>query len=258
MSERAANDKLSQNALSNHGFLPRDGRNVNYEQIYTGMKRYGLSDVLTWVFSYPIFLERKDKTGTSQSSWWSVISKPIEYAFSAFGMRDPGQKDSHNVACLNLDQLALHNVIEHDVSLSRLDFAQGDNNTPQPDLIADILACSKDGKVITLDDFVALRRRRYDKQKEDNPDLKYEGLQLQIACCETSLVLKVFGNGTEVPVEYVKAFFVDGRMPSQEGWSARSNWWTFGLVELNAHASKIKARLGPPGEALKPIVRVAH
>ncbi len=58
------------------------------------------------------------------------VSNPSAILFR-FGMRRPGQKDALGKKCLNLDQLALPNVIEHDVSLTRRDYQQGDNITPQ-------------------------------------------------------------------------------------------------------------------------------
>ena len=247
-----------QNALANHGYLPRDGRNVRYSEVSEGLNQYGLSDLLRWIFAYPIFLEHEPKDGKTQKSWWSILTHPIDYALRGFGMRNPDQKDSENLPCLNLDQLGLHNVVEHDVSLSRLDIAQGDNITPQPDLIAGILASSSDGKTITLDDFVQLRRRRYTKQKADNPGLDFKDPQIQVACSETGLILKIFGDGKQVPVEYMKAFFQDGRLPREEGWRLTNTWWTLGFFELQSFATRMKGLLGPPGEAANPVVVRPH
>ncbi|KAL8992732.1 MAG: hypothetical protein Q9169_006884 [Polycauliona sp. 2 TL-2023] len=246
------------NALANHGYLPRDGRNVLASEILNGMNQLGLGSFLGYMFTHPIFLENKaSKDSRDTSSWWTIMTHPFASAFAAFGMREPGQKDSDGVPCLNLDQLALHNVVEHDVSLTRRDFAQGDNNAPQADLIQDLLDASSNGKTITMDDFIALRRRRYETQKAENPKLDFQGLRVQIACTEVALILKVFGDGMEVPVDYVRAFFQEGRLPRKEGWSKR-RWWTLGLVELNLLASKIKGILGSPGEGAIPVVNAIH
>ena len=243
------------NALANHGYIPRDGRNVRANEILDGMNQYGLGSFLGAVFTHPIFLEQSSKS-TKKPTWWNTLVHPFATAFASFGMREPEQRDADGVACLNLDQLALHNVVEHDVSMTRLDFAQGDNNTAQPQLIADLLASSSNGKTITIPDFVGLRKRRYEKQKEDNQKLEFQGMQVQIACTEIALILKVFGNGKEVPVDYVRAFFQEGRLPRNEGWLKR-RWWTLGLIELNMLASKIKGFLGPSEKGI-PIVNVVH
>ena len=245
------------NALANHGYLPRDGRNVRVNEVLDGMNQLGLGAFLGHVFSNPIYLERQEKEAKAKASWWNTLAHPFATAFGGFGMRETGQKDGDGVDVLNLDQLALHNVVEHDVSMTRLDKAQGDNNSPQPHLIADLIAASSNGKTITINDFVGVRRKRYATQKEDNPDLDFQGLRVQIACTEIALVLKVFGNGNEVPVDYVKAFFQEGRLPTNEGWSKR-RWWTLGFVELNLLASKIKGILGPPGSGALPVVNAVH
>lgn len=245
------------NALANHGYLPRDGRNVRASEILDGMNQYGLGSFLGALLTHPIFLERSSKTTKTKSTWWNTLVHPFATAFAALGMREPEQRDADGVACLNLDQLALHNVVEHDVSLTRLDFAQGDNSTPQPQLIENLLASSSNGKTITIPDFVGLRKRRYEKQKEDNQELDFQGMQVQIACAEVAMILKVFGNGKEVPVDYVKAFFQEGRLPRNEGWLKR-RWWTLGLIELNMLATKIHGILAPSEKGSNPILNVVH
>ncbi|KAG7008166.1 hypothetical protein G7Y79_00006g017860 [Physcia stellaris] len=245
------------NALANHGYLPRDGRNIRPNEIYDGLDQYGLGSFLRAVLTHPIFLEKSPKNAKAKSTWWDTLVHPFATAFAGFGMREPGQIDADGIACLNLDQLALHNVVEHDVSMTRLDFAQGDNITPQPHLIADLLASSSNGRTITIPDFVGLRKRRYEQQKADNETLEFQDAQVQLACGEIALILQVLGNGKEVPVNYVKAFFQEGRIPWNEGWSKRK-WWTIGLIELNMLSSKIKKFLGPSEKGAIPIASVVH
>ncbi|CAF9907847.1 MAG: hypothetical protein HETSPECPRED_007919 [Heterodermia speciosa] len=245
------------NALANHGYIPRDGRNVRANELLNGIYQYGLGSFLGSMLTHPVFLEQSPKDTKAKATWWNTLAHPFATAFAAFGVREPQQRDADGVACLNLDQLALHNAIEHDVSLTRLDFAQGDNNSPQPQLIADLLAASSNGKTITIADFVALRKRRYEQQKEGNPKLEFQGLQVSLACSEVAMILKVFGDGKEVPVDYVKAFFQDGRLPRNEGWSKR-RWWALGLIEVNVLASKIQALLAPTEKATISVTSVVH
>ncbi|KAL8966248.1 MAG: hypothetical protein Q9183_003456, partial [Haloplaca sp. 2 TL-2023] len=148
------------NALANHGYLPRDGRNAHASEVMNGMNEYGLGSFLNYMFSNPIFLEKPQTDPKTTTSWLDIMAHPFASAFAAFGMREKGQVDSDGSPCLNLDQLNRHNAVEHDVSLTRLDFAQGDNTSPQADLIEGLLAASANGKTISLDDFVALRRKR--------------------------------------------------------------------------------------------------
>lgn len=53
-------------------------------------------------------------------------------------------------------------------------------------------------------DFVKLRKERYARQKDENPKLQYKVLQSHIACTEVSLILRLFGDGHEVPLNYAK------------------------------------------------------
>ena len=159
-------------------------------------------------------------------------------------MRPAGQTNNEGVATLNLDQIDLHNVVEHDVSMTRRDTAQGDNHTINRELLSQLLASSSDGKVITLADFAQLRKKRYVQQQEANPKgIQFGKSEYQTACAEVALIIGVFGDGEKVPVEYVRAIFEDERLPREEGWKKRGIW-SFGLVQMNLLALKVKKQIG--------------
>ncbi|KAJ4312142.1 hypothetical protein N0V84_010078 [Fusarium piperis] len=237
------------NSLANHGYLPRDGRNVRVEEFLAGMDTVGLSKALGAVFANPIFNERAPSQfhndpvpqRTFLQSVWHTISNPWSI-FGKFGMRTPGQEDTEGHRVLNLDQLALPNVVEHDISLTRRDHQQGDNRTPQKDLIEDMLASAKDGKVITAQDLGDLRKRRIERQKTDNPGCQYGAFEHDLSCAEIALVLNVIGNGSEVPCDYARAFFLEERLPVKEGWKRKTT--RFGVVALITARNKIKKLIG--------------
>ncbi|KAH7131803.1 Chloroperoxidase [Dendryphion nanum] len=238
------------NSLANHGYISRDGQNIPASDLNSAMNEIGLSTALGAVFAQPIYnLHQDPKTkqwwknkGFLQRLWY-IIRNPWAI-LSVFGMRKWEQKNTKGKAVLNLDQLALPGVVEHDISLTRRDYLQKEgNNAPQPDLIEDLLACSSDGKTITIEDLSALRKRRIQKQLDDNPGLHYGSMQHQIACTEIALVLDVFGDGKSIPCDYARAFFQEERLPVKEGWKKRW-WWTLGFRELAGTVSKIKALVG--------------
>jgi hypothetical protein len=245
------------NSLANHGYLPRNGRNVHAGELTAAISNVvGFSSALGALFSHPIFLEHKQPPGDAtsppltpspRSCWgnvWHVFCNPSTILFR-FGMRRPGQKDAKGKKCLNLDQLALPNVIEHDISLTRRDYQQGDNITPQPDLVQDLLASSSDGgETLTAEDLAALRRRRIATQKEVNPGLLYGPLQHTFACMEIALLLHVFGDGKKVRCDFARAFFLEERLPVREGWTKRRWWNRLGIFELSLTAAKIKGLVG--------------
>jgi len=239
------------NSLANHGYIARDGRNIHVDELQAALNLVGVSAAVRAVFSHTIFLEHTDSKSAVPKSppsflqhLWYLIRNPLAIPFSRFALRMPGQKDASGKSCLNLDQLDLPGAVEHDISLSRRDYAQGDNHSPQADLIKDLLECSSDGgKTITLEDLAALRRRRIQQQKEVNPGLTYGPLQHQLACAEIALILQVLGDGQKVPCDYVRALFQEERLPIQEGWKKRSGW-PVGFVDLLRTGQSVKKAVG--------------
>lgn len=54
-----------------------------------------------------------------------------------------------------MDQLARPGASEHDVGLTRRDYGEGDDVTPQQDLVEALLKSSSDGgKTVSLDDLI--------------------------------------------------------------------------------------------------------
>ena len=245
-----ADEYNCQNALANHGYLPRDGRNIRCPETYDALNQFGLSALFRWVLAWPTFLERQK--GERKKGFWNFLTDPGVFllrrfggALAKFGCRFPGQLDDKGRKWINLDQTQLHGAIECDVSLTRLDLAQGDNSAPQQHLVDELLKCSSNGKTITFDDFVQFRHKRFAQQKKDNPDLYFHNDQLSIGCGNIAMLLKVFGDGKEVPVKYIEAIFRDERLPIAEGWS-RKRWWTVGLIELATLNKKLQNIIGLP------------
>ncbi|MCJ1295930.1 hypothetical protein MMC34_007495 [Xylographa carneopallida] len=231
------------NALANHGYIPRDGRNVSSVEIKTAMIELGLSSTIRTALTYAAYLEHHDDPPTG---FGAFMRSPFAYLLRQFGLRNPHEQTTSGVAALDLNQLSRHAAIEHDVSLSRRDFHQGDNTTPQKDLITDLISSSADGKVIMATDLANLRVRRLEQQKRDNPALQYGAGQHQMACGESAFILTVFGAGFghyDVPVSYVEALFAEERLPVREGWRRR-RWWTVGFVELTWQAQVLKKLVG--------------
>lgn len=238
------------NCLANHGYIARDGKNIPARELNAAMYEVGLSTTLGALFAQSVYNVHQDPTTAHLQKkrgllqrLWSIIRNPWTI-LSRFGMRRSDQKNDAGKAVLDLDQLALPGVVEHDVSLSRRDHHQKEGNlAPQADLIKDLLACSKDGKTLTIDDLAAHRKRRIQQQLDDNPGLKYGSLEHELGCGEIALILDVFGDGKSVSCDYARAFFQEERLPIKEGWKRRW-WWTLGLIELKSTASKVKRLIG--------------
>lgn len=199
------------------------------------------------VFTHPIFFTHKPTPQLNSlcSTVWHYLRHPSAL-LSRFGMRRPHQVDpTTKKRCLNLDQLALSGAIEHDISLTRRDRAQGDCCTPQPDLIATLLASSSDGgQTLTAVDLAHLRKQRIEHQKEANPRAEYGAMQHSFACMEIALFLGVFGDGKKVRCDFARAFFEEERLPIREGWARRQWWRRLGIAELGLTARRVRRLVG--------------
>ncbi|KAF5674879.1 chloroperoxidase [Fusarium heterosporum] len=112
--------------------------------------------------------------------------------------------------------------------------------TIQQDLVEDLLASSKDGKVITANDLAEFRKKRIARQRADNPGLQYGAFEHDLACAEIALVLNVIGTGESVSCSYAKVFSQEERLPLEEGWMKGS----FGIIELITKRNNIKKLIG--------------
>lgn len=233
------------NALANHGYIPRDGRKVHQQDLATAVNELGMDTfAVKALFTQPIFLEYEGTT--PPRSWLESIYyhiwNPWAIVASKVGMRPAGQLDEDGQQYLNLDQMAAHDAIEHDVSLSRLDYGQGDNLHPQPHLIEELLAASSDGgKNLSMKDLALHRIHRFETQKRENKDLHYTALSHELGCGEVALLLKMFGDGEKVRCDYIKALFEDERLPYDEGWKAKP----IGLMDIKGTNNKVQHMIGP-------------
>lgn len=238
------------NSLANHGYLPRNGQNVLAYEMKAAMNEAGISATLGAVFVNTVYNihhnpdNEEDKKGPGiLPRVWQTLRDPWTL-LSRFGMRRPDQTDREGRPTVDLDQLALSGAVEHDISLTRRDYAQKEGNCArQEDLVSDLLSCSTDGKKITREELAGLRKRRIERQCKDNPSLTYGPLQHELGCGEIALILGVFGDGKSAPYDFVAPFFREERLPINKGWKKRW-WWTLGLVELKVMASKVKALIG--------------
>lgn len=234
------------NALSNHGYIERDGKNIYMSDLTASMRHVGMSPLLGSLFAVPTYFEyhNPDKAHLLPvvSPWqkfWGLLKNPYSF-FSYFGCWNPNQYDQSGRKYLNLENLASHGAIEHDISLSRRDVGQKQgNNAPQEDLIQKMLEYSSDGgKTLTIADLSRFIRARIRQQLNENPELVYGPDQHQVNCGQIALMMGCFGDGNSIPVKYVQAIFLDERLPLKEGWKKRT-WWSMGVFEFFRSVSNL-------------------
>lgn len=117
---------------------------------------------------------------------------------------------------INLEDLNLHDAIEHDASLTRDDAKSGDNHSLQPALLQALLD-DAEGDFVTTESVAKSRaRREKDSLSKGNPKLGYK--QSTLAYGEAALLLQALGkqeDGTNWKVKKgdVKAWFGEERLP---------------------------------------------
>ncbi|KAJ7254570.1 Cloroperoxidase [Mycena rebaudengoi] len=173
------------NTLANHGYLPHNGRNISIPMIM---------DAVLDAFNV---------------HWDTIL---IAAKFGLFASED--------VSSFQAMRLDAHNLVEHDASISRNDFALGDH-IKFNETVYSTLANSNPGK--SYYEPVSSGKVQRDRLADSvarNPDVVNTKKEFQLRTRETGLYLSIFGSGLSglAPKEYVNIFFREERLPIAEGW----------------------------------------
>ncbi|KAF2435364.1 Cloroperoxidase [Tothia fuscella] len=176
------------NTLANHGHLPRNGKNITAAQLSTAVQQiYSIDNNLANLLSYTAVPLVENNTFTATT--------------------------------LDLDHLNLHDAVEHDASLSRKNFIEGDNHSLQPDMV-DAFIAEADGDFLTVNSLAKSRNRR----ERETVALVGKASSTKtntLAFGEVALILHAFGqndtNGNlRAPKKMVQSWFKEEKLP--EGW----------------------------------------
>ncbi|KAF8719041.1 hypothetical protein AX14_011541 [Amanita brunnescens Koide BX004] len=177
------------NALANHGLLPRDGRNISFKEATRQCRNvYNFSAT----FSYYVPNHMANLLGKSYS------------------------KDT-----FDLEEISLHNGIEHDASLTRLDYAfDKDQGKPHLPFIREFLDSAsgkdKDGNVLmTATDIANFSAKRRVDASASNPEFSLSLNHKMFASANNSGFLTIFGSR----LEDITIMLTEERIP--EGWESR-------------------------------------
>ncbi|KAK6580916.1 hypothetical protein PZA11_006404 [Diplocarpon coronariae] len=184
------------NALANHSILPHDGKNITKPM---------MTDILTKSIN---------------------LGSGIATVFAAAALK---ANPTPGAVSFNLDQLAKHGLIEHDVSLSRNDIAFGDNFSFDQSVWGEVMASYGEATETSFESASKARYERMVKAKKNHADAG-----------------KVFEYG-------VKEFVLkEERVPFKEGWrpleqpltQTQMNHLIFSLVAANEHKAAEAADVG--------------
>ncbi|KAF1975382.1 Cloroperoxidase [Bimuria novae-zelandiae CBS 107.79] len=188
------------NALANHGFLPRDGRNITQATLIKGVAAVNLS------------------AENAVGLFVAALRTSSDPASGAFTLQD----------------LKKHNIIEHDGSLSRADVdtpGAGDQGF-NPKVFSEYKSFFGGATQITLALAATARWGRINSARKTNPNFVYGPAQRFNSYAETATFFQVLQNATTgtVPLEFLEIFFSEERLPVVEGWRAPSTLTGLGVA----------------------------
>ncbi|KAL8279649.1 hypothetical protein RQP46_007962 [Phenoliferia psychrophenolica] len=125
---------------------------------------------------------------------------------------------------LDLDVLNTHGLIEHDVSLTRQNVGQGDNSRFNNTMFTELLDFVPSGATHWgYSQTAKSHHKALKKAQTQGPSFGYGVGQALAGHLELGFIHTVMtGNGVigDVPLPYLKSFFVDERIPYAEGFRA--------------------------------------
>ncbi|KAG2041897.1 Chloroperoxidase [Suillus americanus] len=199
------------NALANHGIISRSGRDISFVDIDRHVQAtYNISSTLS--------------------------SFVAHYAARML-------KKSFSHGTLDLAELDLHNGIEHDASLLRLDAAfQPNQSTKHVPYIEELLAAAsnkdKDGNdVLTVKDLSKLLGKRRAVSRAVNKEFTLKLFHKLFGCANASLLLSTMGGR----VDDLHSFLLHEQLP--EGWESRVRD-SHGLTLINFNKLALKIEFG--------------
>jgi len=198
------------NALANHGYLPRDGKDISLATLIKGAK-----EGINLAPDATLLVGLKALQTSSTGNWLSF----------------------------HLDDLNKHGIIEHDGSLSRKDAYSGDNHTFAPEVWATVASHFTQDK-ISIETAALARKNRLTDASNANPEIQLTPDAIRFSFIETSLYLYVLGEGTDgnARTEWVRTLFEHERLPFEEGFKRSDKLLTIsGILDVQ---NKVQAATG--------------
>ncbi|OTB03269.1 hypothetical protein M426DRAFT_263535 [Hypoxylon sp. CI-4A] len=178
------------NTLANHGFLPHDGDSLTKEVTI---------NALTAALNF-------DSTLGTALFQIGIVANP-----------EP------NATSFNLDQLNVHNVLEHDASMSRSDAFFGNNHVFNESIFEETKAYWT-GPTLDANMLANGKIARQVNSKAFNPDYTFTSATELRSLGEVSGPIIAFGDIQAATVDrsLVEYFFENERFPTELGWQRQS------------------------------------
>ena len=180
------------NTLKNYGILP--GNNIPSKTVYDGLIKIGCD---------------------------TFISDTLTSVF---------QNNFENAK--NLTVLGNHNVIEHDVSLTREDAHLGDHIHYSKKRLKKMMSYSSDGKYLTLKELAEYFKYQKQYSLSNNEQYVWNMNQKNISLVEQSILFLLLRDHTgNIPLKWLEYFITKEKLPFKYGFELRPIT-TFGLIRV--------------------------
>ncbi|KAL3470346.1 Cloroperoxidase [Aspergillus californicus] len=179
------------NTLANHGYLPRDGRNITLDILKDGMLQgFNIANSDAVILFFP--------------ATWTSPAFPFTDSF-------------------DLEDLGRHGILEHDISLSRSDAYFADPNPFNETVWAETTSYFTT-PMITVDQVAKARMARLATSKATNPEHSLSGLADGFSWGECATFFEIMADGTTgtVAKKFIEYWFRNERMPTEIGWQRRN------------------------------------
>ncbi|KAK7189801.1 hypothetical protein DPSP01_008784 [Paraphaeosphaeria sporulosa] len=220
------------NALANHNILPHSGRDIPFRTLNTAIR-----ECFNFAPSFCFFVPHFAADFLNRSYWSGT---------------------------LDLEELSLHNAIEHDASLTRRDVAlEPDQAKPDILLVEQLLAGATGGtpeaRLLTKQDLSAALTRRRVESKRENASYTESLFHKGFGSANSSTMLTIFGGR----INDLRPMLLEERFPDDWEPRIRSH---FGLtmaafngtvlpvergVDTRAYVKKLEGEDAEPTEASK-------
>ncbi|KAJ7601931.1 Chloroperoxidase [Mycena rosella] len=143
------------------------------------------------------------------------IDAPVLIGVAKLGLLTSNEPDS-----FTLDDLKLHGTIEFDASLSRADFATGDNTHFNETIFSTLANANPGVEYYDVASAGQVQFERLADSERTNPNITNTDKEISFRSFTSALYLAVFGNVTTgvAPKNFVQIWFREERLPFAEGW----------------------------------------
>jgi len=199
------------NAMANHGIIPRNGKGIKFTE---------LTPLINTTYNFgPAF-----------------CSFTVHYAARMLNR-------SYSKGSFDLEEINLHNGIEHDGSLTRLDTALSpDQSSPHVPFVEDLLtfASGKDAEgrdLFTIKDMSRILGKRRAEARATNKDFTTSLFHKVFGSANSSTLLTIFGGR----LDDLRTLLLEERLP--QGWESRVRK-PYGLTMLTFNWTVLPVEFG--------------